>query len=95
MDTRTALDRRLILFLAEKYDEEGYEVIVESSPERLPEFLSGYKPDLVLHKKWRPVIVEVKTREALAENPQVDETARLVREQPGWDFELAVVETGK
>ena len=95
METRPILERRLILSLVSKYSSEGYDVIEAPSQEQLPDFLAGYHPDLLLSKAGKLVVVEVKSRASLAKEPQINKMAWAVRAEPGWEFELAVVNTGE
>jgi hypothetical protein len=95
MNTTIALEKRYAHRIAEEYRSKGYEVIEEPSPEQLPGFLSGYRPDLLVRKGNHAVIVEVKTRTSLAREPQVRDLSRLVQAQPGWNFELVVVGEGE
>ncbi len=94
MENRTFFEKRFIKSLVTKYWEEGYEVTEAPQPEQLPDFLSGYHPDLLLCKLGRSVVVRVKDRAALADNSWSD-MAKAVRAEPGWNFELAIFETGK
>ena len=91
METRTLIEQRLIKFLVTRYSDEGFKVIEEPSPEQLPDFLAGCRPDLLLQKPGRSVAVKVTTRASLDQEPGIYQMARLVREKPGWDFEIAVV----
>ena len=61
-------ERQRTLKLAEEYRGEGYEVVVSPTSEQLPDFLSGYHPDLLVKKGNEALIVEVKTRTSLDEN---------------------------
>lgn len=92
-----ALDpvRQRVQTLAEEYRGEGYEVIVEPSQAQLPPFLAEYHPDLLLLRASESVVVEVKARKSLAEDSQVRELAGLLRAQPGWRFELVLVDVGE
>lgn len=91
MEATISLERQRARVLAEEYRHRGYEVIEEPSQEQLPEFLSGYHPDLLIRKGDKAIVVEVKSRTSLAKEPQVRELARLLRTKPHWNFELVVV----
>ena len=77
--------------LAQEYRNKGYEVIPEPSPEQLPDFLGEYRPDLLVRKGSESIVVEVKTRSSLAENPRLRDLARVLHAKPGWKFELVMV----
>ena len=95
METTLALMRQRVQTLAEEYRGQGYDVIVEPAKAQLPPFLAGYHPDLLLHKASESVVVEVKARKSLAKDSQVRELAGLLRAQPGWSFELVLVDVGE
>ena len=94
MDDTNALERQRARAIAEEYRDRSYEVIEEPSPEQLPAFLSGYRPDLLLRKGDESILVEVKTRATLAKDPHVRELAELLQKEPGWRFELVVIPEG-
>ena len=95
METTLDLVRQRVQTLAEEYRDEGYEVIVEPSQAQLPPFLAGYHPDLLLHKASESVVVDVRVRKSLAKDSQVRELSGLLRVQPGWRFELVLVDVGE
>ena len=84
-------ERQRTLTLAKEYQSKGYEVIVGPTSEQLPDFLSGYHPDLLVKKGNEAFVVEVKTRTSLTKNPQVRDLARLLQARPGWKFDLVLV----
>jgi hypothetical protein len=91
MEATLSLERQRARVLAEEYRCRGYEVVEEPSQEQLPDFLSGYHPDLLIRKGNEAIVVEVKSRTSLAKEPQVRELAQLLRTKPDWNFELIVV----
>lgn len=91
MEATSSRERQRARVLAEEYRQRGYEVIAEPSQEQLPDFLSGYHPDLLIRKGDEAIVVEVKSRASLAKEPHVRELARLLRTKPHWSFELIVV----
>ena len=91
MEATISLERQRARVIAEEYRRRGYEVVEEPSQEQLPDFLSGYHPDLLIRKGDEAIVVEVKSRTSLAKETQVRELARLLRTKPGWNFELIVV----
>jgi len=95
MEATLTLERRRARDIAEEYRGKGYEVIEEPSPEQLPDFLSGYRPDLLIRRGNEAVVVEVKSRASLAKDPQIRDLARLLHAKPGWNFELVVVGEGE
>lgn len=84
-------ERDRIQALAEEYQDQGYEVIVEPAPHELPAFLAGYRPDLIITREGERTVIEVKSRRSLAAEAQARNIARLVEGQPGWRFELVIL----
>jgi hypothetical protein len=91
MEAVTSPERQRARALAEEYRSRGYEVIEEPSPAQLPDFLSGYRPDLLVRKGDEAIVVEVKSRSSLAKDAQIRELAQLLQTKPHWNFELVVV----
>ena len=87
--------------IAEEYRQRGYEVSLEPSPASLPPFLEGYRPDIVARSSEETVVVEVTSAGAYRLHRSPDSGSsphermaaivRALREQPGWRFELALV----
>lgn len=95
METNLALLRQRAQTLAEEYRSRGYAVIVEPSQAQLPPFLAGYHPDLLLSKADESVVVEVRARRFLDKDSQARELAGLLRDRPGWSFELVLMDVGE
>ena len=95
MEETIALEKQRAHAIAEQYRSTGYEVIEEPSPEQLPDFLSGYQPDVLIRKGTEAIVVEVKTRSSLSKDPQVRALAQVLQGEPGWRFELVMVAEGE
>lgn len=91
MEDIISLEKQRARAVAEDYRSRSFEVIEEPSPDQLPDFLSAYRPDLLIRKGDVAIVVEVKTRASLAADPQVKDLAQLLQKHPGWSFELIVV----
>jgi uncharacterized protein YutE (UPF0331/DUF86 family) len=91
METATALEQKHAHALAEEYRHKGYEVIETPGQEQLPEFLSGYHPDLLIRKDNEATVVEVKTRSSLIKDPRLKDLARILLAKQGWNFELVIL----
>jgi REase_AHJR-like len=87
--TRTVAEQR-VEELAREYREKGYQVTVQPEADELPEPLARFRPDLLARKADELYVVEVKARESLPD-PKLQELANVVREQPGWRFELVLL----
>ena len=77
--------------VADQYRAEGYRVVVAPGPGQVPDFVPDDGVDLIAYKGEERVIIEVKTREDLRGNAKLVEMARLVNDQPGWRFDLVVL----
>ena len=78
--------------IAAEYAARGYEVLVEPRPEQLPEFLAGFRPDLVARGPNESVVVEVKVGTQTAASERFRELAETIQRQPGWRFSLVVID---
>lgn len=88
MDHAAELDR-----VAAEYRDEGYAVTVRPGADALPPFAAGYAVDLLAARGNERVLVGVKRdRTALAADPGATRLAALVAGQPGWRYDLVVLE---
>jgi hypothetical protein len=79
--------------VAKRYEEDGYTVLVRPSRDELPPFAADYEVDILAAKVDQKVIVVVKRKRAdLASDPRVAQLAEVTNAQPGWRFDLVVVE---
>ena len=86
--------------IAEDYRRQGFTVLENPSPEQLPEFLAGFRLDLVAERASNSsgsgvesVVVVVTARHKIGKEPKIGELAELLRDKPEWKFELALIET--
>jgi REase_AHJR-like len=91
METPKIAAKQRVRAVAEDYRRQGYDVLEEPSPESLPDFLAGHQPDLIARRANETVVVEVKSRRSLADEPQVRDLARLLQGKEHWSFELVIV----
>ncbi len=84
------LERERLLELAEEYRQKGYEVLLPPQAEELPDFLKGYRPDMIVRRGKETVIIEVKSRSSIASAQYLRELAQAVAGHPGWRVELAM-----
>jgi hypothetical protein len=79
--------------IAQRYRDEGYDVIVHPRGEQVPPFAAGYQPDLIVTRGSERVIVEIKTnRIDLSSDPKIIGLARIINNQPGWRLDFVVLE---
>jgi len=76
--------------IAADYQTQGYDVKVQPRPAELPDFLAGFKPDLIISGKGETIVFEVKTREELKNAPFTPALEAALNKQPGWRFELII-----
>ena len=81
--------QRKIQDVAREYRRAGYNVLVGPSGSDLPQFLKGYRPDLLAIGESESVVIEVKGGDALGSHELADLT-RKVTQHPGWRLELIV-----
>jgi hypothetical protein len=84
--------RQKLQEIAAEYEAHGYEVLIEPSPEQLPQFLGAFRPDLVARKPNESVVVEVKVGTQTAASERFRELAETIQRQPGWRFSLVVID---
>jgi hypothetical protein len=81
---------RLLREVADDYIRKGYAVQIEPSEEEVPEFLRGFRPDLIITTPEEHIVVEFKA--TLAEQPDPGQywsaLEDAVKAQPGWRLQL-------
>jgi len=80
--------------VAREYEARGYRVLIEPGPNDLPESLARFRPDLIARGSDETVLVEIKVGTQTAATERYGELAEEIQAQPGWRFELVVVDTG-
>jgi Holliday junction resolvase len=70
-NTANEPERQRLISIASEYEDQGYKVKLQPSPDELPDFLSAFEPDLIATGKGETVVVEVKTREELRNEQSV------------------------
>jgi len=79
--------------VARRYEDEGYRVLVEPRGDCLPAFALGLDLDLIAVKPGDSVVVEVKqNRSDLDHDRQLASLATIVNAQPGWGFDLVIID---
>lgn len=78
--------------LKERFEREGYAVLVEPPKLAIPFDLGNYVPDLVARKPDGGLIVEVKTTKARTPIDRYQSIAQIVQGHAGWRFILVTVD---
>ena len=81
-------ERQRVQKVGQVYRDKGYDVLIEPKGDQLPDFLQAFRPDLIAHKGDEHIVVEVKMRGRVSDLPQVNELAKVVRNEADWKFEL-------
>ena len=81
-------ERQRVQKVGQVYRDKGYDVLIEPQGNQLPDFLQTFRPDLIVHKGDEHIVVEVRTRGQVSDFPQVNELAKVVRNEVGWKFQL-------
>ena len=81
-------ERQRVQKVGQVYRDKGYDVLIEPQGNQLPDFLQAFRPDLIVHKGDEHIVVEVRTRGQVSDFPQVNELAKVVRNEVGWKFQL-------
>jgi hypothetical protein len=78
--------------VAEQYRAEGYEVTLHPSGDQVPPFAAPFYPDILARKGPEHVLVRVKEgQEDLQRDEDASRMAEVVNSQPGWRFDLVVL----
>ncbi len=89
IENPTQSHNSLILNVAERYQRDGYRVIVEPTSADLPFGLGTYRPDLLVSKAGNEgYIVEIKNSYRQTSIDRYREVAKSVSEHEGWRFLL-------
>lgn len=87
------MEPQVLAEIADRYRREGYDVVVTPGPGQIPDFLAGFRPDLLATRGEQGVVVEVKLRRLdLADDPQITRLAEVLDARPGWRLDTIVLE---
>jgi hypothetical protein len=81
-------EKKRLTEVAEEYRKRGYTVYEQPMSSELPGNLRGFRPDLMAVTEHDFVVVEVRTRANLSDEPRLAALAEAVNRMPGWRFEL-------
>jgi hypothetical protein len=88
MDYQKELER-----IAQQYRDEGYAVITHPDRDHLPGFAADSGADLMVTRGNERVLVQVKRSRADVEaDPNLAQRADIINRQPGWRYDLVVLE---
>ena len=75
---------------AREYESRGYRIVREPDSIALPDFLRGFRPDLLAYNDHETVVIEVKSSAILPQSHDMVSLADVVNARSGWRFELIV-----
>src|SRR5438067_11907716 len=84
-------ENRLLQTVERRYKRRGYNVLLRPRGDDLPQFLSGFEPDMIAYNDQESVVVAVKPRADLPASEYLMDLAEVVNAQQGWRLDLAVV----
>jgi REase_AHJR-like len=88
-----AMDQKTVERVAQRYRDEGYQVIVKPIDDQIPPFIAGFQPNLIAIRGSENVVVEIKlNRIDLAGDHQISRLAEIVNARLGWRLDLVVLE---
>ncbi len=82
----------LVNSVAERYRQDGYEVLREPSEKAVPFDLGGFKPDLIARKQDEALIVEVKVNAQKTSFDSLRSVVDEVKRHKGWHFILVTAQ---
>lgn len=84
--------QRKIQEIANKYKTRGYKVLIEPSPEELPQFLKDFHPAIVAYGPQDSLVIEVRVGTQTSVSERYRELMDAIQQHPGWNFSLAIVD---
>lgn len=88
-------ERHALEPVADQYRQEGYTVVLRPTGSTLPGFLAGFEPDMIARKNGEGVVVQVTLKEELRTEPELSHLVGVVNAEPGWRFDLVVLNPKK
>ncbi|MEH2209282.1 hypothetical protein [Nostoc sp.] len=90
-NTKILYDEK-VKFLAEKYETQGFRVLLEPKTDELPFDLGNYQPDIIAIKDGSSLVIEVKNSLNRLSVDRLKAIAEEVSTHPGWHFLLVTLE---
>lgn len=87
---QTEFHQGRVAAIADRYRQRGYQVVEEPDAKHLPDFLQGFKPDLLAENGAESVVVEVQSYGQVARSRDLERLAKSVERHPGWRLELVL-----
>jgi hypothetical protein len=87
--TIAELEQQKLDEISAEYADEGYDVHLHPSEAELPEFLKGFRPDLLATSRRDNVVADVIPATASLE--EMGLLAKIIDQQPNWRYEVSFV----
>jgi hypothetical protein len=79
--------------VADSFEAQGYKVTVRPKPENLPDFAKDFHVEIVARRGTEGVLLAVKkNRGEVEDDTDLQRHVEITGEQPGWRFDLAILE---
>jgi hypothetical protein len=78
--------------LAEKYESQGFRVLLKPKADELPFYLGNYQPEMIAIKDGSGLVIEVKTNLSRVSVDRLQALAEEVSKHQGWHFLLVTLE---
>jgi hypothetical protein len=78
---------RMVREAADRYIREGYPVQIMPLDADLPDFLKGYRPDLIVTTPEGCIVVNVKTRGVTRTPEEQERLKKVIEGRPGWRYQ--------
>lgn len=86
-----SVHERLVREAADSYTRQGYYVRTSPSEKEMPDFLKGFKPDMIVRlPDGDHIVVQVKSSGAMRDSEQWQQLKNAVEANPGWRLELVL-----
>jgi hypothetical protein len=88
MDTEQGLRQ-----VADKYAQQGYQVILRPGPGELPPFAKGFQVDILARRGAMNSVIQVKrSLQEVSADANMSRLAEITNAQPGWRFDFVILE---
>jgi REase_AHJR-like len=88
--SNVSINERRLYDIAEEYKRRGYSVTVSPSGNRLPKFLSRFRPDIIAQGPDESVVIEIKSADKVRGTEYWKRLSSVLQQHPSWRLELVV-----
>lgn len=83
VQSTNAAEQKSLDDAARAYEGRGYRVVKEPDTTQLPDFLAGFRPDLIAYGDRENIVIEVMSSAILPQSRDIVSLADVVNERPG------------